>query len=76
MIDSDESTGNGKGAKQVVKSKSMVTEEIHLNDFLAGHNIESVETDLGEYIQHTGGGLFAMLPGVRRGQYLGQALLG
>ena len=31
---------------------------------------------LGEYIQHTGGGLFAMLPGVRRGQYLGQCLLG
>jgi deferrochelatase/peroxidase EfeB len=31
---------------------------------------------LGEYIQHTGGGLFAMLPGVRRGQYLGQGLLG
>ncbi len=40
-----------KEAKQVVKSKSMVTEEIHLNDFLAKHNIESVETDLGEYIQ-------------------------
>ncbi len=40
-----------KQAKQVVKSKSMVTEEIHLNDFLAKHNIESVETDLGEYIQ-------------------------
>ena len=31
---------------------------------------------LGEYIQHTGGGLFAILPGVRRGQYLGQSLLG
>ena len=29
----------------------MVTEEIHLNDFLAKNNIESVETDLGEYIQ-------------------------
>jgi L-lactate dehydrogenase complex protein LldF len=38
-------------AKQLVKSKSMVTEELHLNDFLAEHNIESVETDLGEYIQ-------------------------
>lgn len=35
----------------VVKSKSMVTEELHLNKFLAKHNIESVETDLGEYIQ-------------------------
>lgn len=35
----------------VVKSKSMVTEELHLNKFLQEHNIESVETDLGEYIQ-------------------------
>jgi L-lactate dehydrogenase complex protein LldF len=29
----------------------MVTEEIHLNDFLEKNGIESVETDLGEYIQ-------------------------
>jgi L-lactate dehydrogenase complex protein LldF len=40
-----------KNCKTIVKSKSMVTEEIHLNDYLAKHNIESVETDLGEYIQ-------------------------
>ena len=39
-----------KRAKLVVKSKSMVTEEIHLNEFLEGHGIEPVETDLGEYI--------------------------
>lgn len=38
-------------SKTIVKSKSMVTEEIHLNHFLQQHNIESVETDLGEYIQ-------------------------
>jgi L-lactate dehydrogenase complex protein LldF len=44
-----------KNAKQVVKSKSMVTEEIHLNNFLAKHDIESVETDLGEYIQQLDG---------------------
>lgn len=44
-----------KQAKQVVKSKSMVTEELHLNDFLAKHDIESVETDLGEYIQQLDG---------------------
>ena len=44
-----------KDARQVVKSKSMVTEELHLNDFLAKHNIESVETDLGEYIQQLDG---------------------
>lgn len=37
--------------KTVVKSKSMVTEEIHLNDFLKENDIESIETDLGEYIQ-------------------------
>ncbi len=40
-----------KNCKIVVKSKSMVTEEIKLNDFLHQHGIESVETDLGEYIQ-------------------------
>lgn len=40
-----------KGCKTLVKSKSMVTEEIHLNDALAKNGIESVETDLGEYIQ-------------------------
>ncbi|MRG46320.1 iron-sulfur cluster-binding protein [Chitinophaga sp. SYP-B3965] len=40
-----------KNCKTVVKSKSMATEEIHLNDFLQENNIESVETDLGEYIQ-------------------------
>jgi L-lactate dehydrogenase complex protein LldF len=38
------------GAKTVVKSKSMVTEEIKLNEFLEEHHIESLETDLGEYI--------------------------
>ena len=40
-----------KNCRTIVKSKSMVTEEIHLNKFLEKHNIESVETDLGEYIQ-------------------------
>jgi L-lactate dehydrogenase complex protein LldF len=40
-----------KNCKTIVKSKSMVTEEIHLNDFLEKQQIESVETDLGEYIQ-------------------------
>jgi L-lactate dehydrogenase complex protein LldF len=38
------------GAKTVVKSKSMVTEEIELNEFLEHNQIESIETDLGEYI--------------------------
>src|SRR3954469_24650740 len=40
-----------KNCKTLVKSKSMVTEEIHLNKHLEGLGIESVETDLGEYIQ-------------------------
>ena len=44
-----------KKCKTVVKSKSMVTEEIHLNAFLEKHGIESVETDLGEYIQQLDG---------------------
>jgi L-lactate dehydrogenase complex protein LldF len=44
-----------KNANLVVKSKSMVTEELHLNDFLGEHGIESVETDLGEYIQQLDG---------------------
>src|SRR2546423_1626300 len=38
-------------AKSVVKSKSMTTEEVHLNKFLEEMNVEVVETDLGEYIQ-------------------------
>ena len=42
---------NERNCKSLVKSKSMVTEEIHLNDFLHENGIESVETDLGEYIQ-------------------------
>lgn len=44
-----------KNTTQVVKAKSMVTEEIHLNDFLGKNGIESVETDLGEYIQQLDG---------------------
>ncbi|HEY0060232.1 MAG TPA: LutB/LldF family L-lactate oxidation iron-sulfur protein [Flavisolibacter sp.] len=44
-----------KGCTSVVKSKSMVTEEIHLNAFLEQNGIESVETDLGEYIQQLDG---------------------
>lgn len=38
------------GAKTVTKGKSMVTEELGLNDYLADRGIAPVETDLGEYI--------------------------
>jgi L-lactate dehydrogenase complex protein LldF len=41
--------------KLVVKSKSMITEEIHLNDYLEKNKIEVIETDLGEYIQQIDG---------------------
>jgi L-lactate dehydrogenase complex protein LldF len=44
-----------KNCKTLVKSKSMVTEEIHLNHALEENGIESVETDLGEYIQQLDG---------------------
>ncbi len=36
--------------ERVVKSKSMLTEECHLNPFLQSHGIEVVDTDLGEWI--------------------------
>ncbi len=38
------------GARTVTKGKSMISEEIGLNDYLAEHGIEAIETDLGEYI--------------------------
>jgi len=38
------------GVKKVTKTKSMVSEEIELNQAFAAAGIASVETDLGEYI--------------------------
>ena len=38
------------GAKRVIKGKSMVSEEMHLNAHLEAHGIKAVESDLGEYI--------------------------
>ncbi|MFP5262080.1 MAG: LutB/LldF family L-lactate oxidation iron-sulfur protein [Blastocatellia bacterium] len=43
------------GVRRVVKSKSMVTEEIDLNEALGRAGIEAVETDLGEYIVQLAG---------------------
>jgi L-lactate dehydrogenase complex protein LldF len=37
-------------ATQLVKSKSMTTEELHLNEALLEIGVESIETDLGEFI--------------------------
>lgn len=44
-----------RNCKTLVKSKSMVTEEIHLNDAMEKNGIVSIETDLGEYIQQLDG---------------------
>ena len=41
--------------RRVVKGKSMVSEEIGLNDALSADGIEVVETDLGEYIVQLAG---------------------
>ena len=39
-----------RGARKLVKSKSMLTEECHLNPFLQSQSIEVIDTDLGERI--------------------------
>jgi L-lactate dehydrogenase complex protein LldF len=39
-----------RGVQLIVKSKSMTSEEVDLNERLEHHGLESVETDLGEYI--------------------------
>ena len=41
--------------KTLVKSKSMITEEIDLNESLEKFGIESIETDLGEFIVQVAG---------------------
>ena len=38
------------GVRLVVKGKSMTSEEVNLNDFLAARGLEVLETDLGEFI--------------------------
>src|SRR5690606_33807789 len=39
-----------KQAKKVIKSKSMVTEEIGMNEMLEDDGCQVIESDLGEYI--------------------------
>ncbi|RRB13371.1 lactate utilization protein B [Larkinella knui] len=43
------------GATQMVKSKSMLTEECHLNDFLIEQGVDVVDTDLGERVVQLAG---------------------
>jgi L-lactate dehydrogenase complex protein LldF len=39
-----------KGARTIVKSKTMTSEEIHLNEALEAAGLRVIESDLGEYI--------------------------
>ncbi len=50
VLDIVEEISRAHGAKMIVKSKSMTTEEIDLNSLLSRRGLECVETDLGEWI--------------------------
>lgn len=43
------------GVRKAIKSKSMVSEEVGLNEALEGAGVQPVETDLGEYILQLAG---------------------
>ena len=43
------------GAKRLIKSKSMLTEECNFREFMADNGVEVIETDLGERIQQLDG---------------------
>ena len=45
---------HGHGAREVIKVKSLATDEIKLNDALAAEGIEAIETDLAELIVQLG----------------------
>jgi len=59
--DADEATSEmlrlftERGVKKIVKSKSMTTEEIDLNNVLEENGIDALETDLGEFIVQLAG---------------------
>jgi L-lactate dehydrogenase complex protein LldF len=44
-----------RGVRHVVKSKSMVSEELELNDALEAAGVSVVETDLGEFVAQVAG---------------------
>jgi L-lactate dehydrogenase complex protein LldF len=60
-----------RGARSVVKSKSMVTEELHLNRALESIGVEAVETDLGEYIIQLAGETpsHIIIPAIHKNRY-------
>ncbi|MFC4778658.1 LutB/LldF family L-lactate oxidation iron-sulfur protein [Paenibacillus sp. GCM10023252] len=59
------------GARSVVKSKSMVTEELHLNQALESIGVEAIETDLGEYIIQLAGEMpsHIVIPAIHKNRY-------
>jgi L-lactate dehydrogenase complex protein LldF len=66
------------GARRIVKSKSMVSEEVALNDALAAAGIESLETDLGEYLIQLAGEMPAHIiaPALHKSRAEAAGLLG
>lgn len=60
-----------KRAKTVVKSKSMVSEELHLNHALEKIGVEAIETDLGEYIIQLAGETpsHIVIPAIHKNRY-------
>ncbi|WP_458118902.1 LutB/LldF family L-lactate oxidation iron-sulfur protein [Paenibacillus sp. Z6-24] len=60
-----------KQAESVVKSKSMVSEELHINRALELAGIETIESDLGEYIiQLAGEGpSHIVIPAIHKNRY-------
>jgi len=60
-----------KQAKTIVKSKSMVTEELHLNHHLEKIGVEAIETDLGEYIIQLAGETpsHIIIPAIHKNRY-------
>ncbi|MDE7469601.1 MAG: iron-sulfur cluster-binding protein [Desulfovibrionaceae bacterium] len=57
--------------KKIVKGKSMISEEIHLNPFLQEQGIQVVETDLGEFIIQLNGEppSHIIVPAVHKNRY-------
>ncbi|MBU9709987.1 iron-sulfur cluster-binding protein [Paenibacillus sp. AK121] len=58
-------------ARSVVKSKSMVSEELHLNQALESADIETIESDLGEYIIQLAGEApsHIVIPAIHKNRY-------
>ena len=72
---SAEEVGFTAGAKQALFNAVFVAfQRDPERQFVALQRRLGANDALNEYIQHTGSGLFAVLPGVRPGGYLGQGL--